>query len=293
MHGGGLPRARRRGDRRALHRHARVGRAARPELARTARRRQALDGRRRRQDHARRRAAGRRVRRAGREDVRPRLEHDGTLDKLESIPGFRVQGLAIDQLFVAGSSGIGVAVVAQTASWCRADAAMYALRDVTGTVPAPGLIAASVMSKKLAAGADAMVLDVKGRGRRVSTGRSTRPAWAGAPDVRPRRAGRHGCRSARSPAWTSRSGALCRERASRWPRHSTCSARRAGRDRAVVLASAVASWSCPTRRCRTRASRRAAARASTRSPPAPPSPRRCAGSRRRAATHAWSTSRGR
>ena len=83
----------------------------------------------------------------------------GTLDKLEAIPGYRI-GIGIPE-FVRLVDQVGCAVVAQTSELVPADSAIYALRDVTGTVPAPGLIATSVMSKKLASGAHAMVLDVK------------------------------------------------------------------------------------------------------------------------------------
>ena len=83
----------------------------------------------------------------------------GTLDTLESIPGCSIE--KSQEAFIEQVKSIGCAVIGQTHDLCPADKALYALRDVTGTVDSIPLIASSIVSKKLASGAGAIVLDVK------------------------------------------------------------------------------------------------------------------------------------
>ena len=83
----------------------------------------------------------------------------GTIDKLESFNGFSVE--LTESEFINNSNKIGIALTGQTGNIAPADKKLYALRDVTGTVDNMSLIASSIMSKKIASGADAIVLDVK------------------------------------------------------------------------------------------------------------------------------------
>ena len=97
----------------------------------------------------------------------------GTLDKLEAIPGFTVS-LTVER-FRRGLAEIGFCMIGQTDRIAPADKKLYALRDVTATVESIPLITASIMSKKLAEGIDALVLDVKTRQRRLHEDPGGRP----------------------------------------------------------------------------------------------------------------------
>ena len=124
----------------------------------------------------------------------------GTLDKLESIPGYDTT--PEPDAFRAAVANAGAAIVGQTARLAPADRRLYAIRDATGTVESIPLIVASILSKKLAAGLDALVMDVKvGLGRvpaRPRAGRGAGPRdRRGGQRQRPRRPPR--C----SPTWTA------------------------------------------------------------------------------------------
>ena len=92
----------------------------------------------------------------------------GTIDKLESIPGFNIA--LSDEEIMKQASDIGIVLTGQTASLATMDKYIYALRDVTGTVSSIPLIATSIMSKKIASGADKIVIDIKvGKGALLQT----------------------------------------------------------------------------------------------------------------------------
>jgi len=91
----------------------------------------------------------------------------GTIDKLESIPGFNVN--MSEEEFIKEINNIGLSIISQTKNLVPADKSIYALRDVTNTVSSIGLIASSIMSKKIASGSDKVLIDVKvGRGALMS-----------------------------------------------------------------------------------------------------------------------------
>ncbi|MBR1565241.1 MAG: pyrimidine-nucleoside phosphorylase [Oscillospiraceae bacterium] len=112
----------------------------------------------------------------------------GTLDKLESFPGYNIS--IGEKRFIENVNRIGIALIGQTADIVPADKKLYALRDVTGTVPSIPLIVSSIMSKKLASGADVIVLDVKcGSGAFMKTEEQARELAEGLARIG-RRAGR-------------------------------------------------------------------------------------------------------
>ncbi len=196
-HGHLLPRHDRRRDRGAHRGHDADRRGARPVRPARTEGRQALDGR----ASATRRASCSRPLAAACGVYVPMISGrglghtGGTLDKLESIPGFRV-GLTLAEFRVGARASAASASSARPPEIAPADRKLYALRDVTATVESLPLIAASIMSKKMAEGIDALVLDVKTRRRRLHA-RLRRREGPGRDDGRHRP--RHGQEGHRPP----------------------------------------------------------------------------------------------